>query len=149
MEKIEETDTDIKITESGPSTNNKKKAGKTWLFILIAIVLLAITITLVVFLAKSEPSATGQIRDIFIILMALESLVIGIALVILVIQLAILTNLIQNEVKPILDSTNETVNTLKGTTKFLSNNMVEPVIKLNEYLAGLKKVLEILRLVKH
>jgi hypothetical protein len=32
-----------------------------------------------------------------------------------------LTNLLQNEVKPILNSTTDTVNTLKGTVKFLSN----------------------------
>ena len=32
---------------------------------------------------------------------------------------------------------------LKGTAVFLSDNMVQPVIKLNEYLAGLKKVADI------
>jgi len=76
--------------------------------------------------------------------MALESLLIGFVLVILIVQLARLTNLIQNEVKPILDSTNETVSNLRGTTAFLSANLVEPVIKLNEYLAALQKFTEIL-----
>jgi hypothetical protein len=59
--------------------------------------------------------------------------------VVLVIQFASLINLLQNEVKPILQSTSETVNTLRGTTEFLSENLVEPVIKLNSYLAGLRK----------
>ena len=81
-------------------------------------------------------------RDIFIIFLALESLVIGAALVVLIIQLASLINLLQNEVKPILKSTNETVNTLRGTSAFLSENLVEPVIKLNSYLAGLKKLFD-------
>jgi hypothetical protein len=40
---------------------------------------------------------TDQIRDVFIIFMALESLVIGVALVVLVVQLATLINLLQNE----------------------------------------------------
>jgi amino acid permease len=75
--------------------------------------------------------------------MALESLLIGAALVVLIIQLASLINLLQNEVKPILKSTNETVNTLRGTTEFLSENLVEPVIKLNSYLAGLKKLFDL------
>lgn len=88
---------------------------------------------------------TGRIRDIFIIFMALESLVIGLALIILIVQIARLINLLQNEIKPIVDSTNETVSTLRGTTRFLSDNLVEPVIKLNEYLAGLS---QFLRLVK-
>ena len=65
----------------------------------------------------------------------------GLHLVVMIIQLAALINLLQNEVKPILNSTNETVSTLKGTAKFLSDNMVEPVIKMNEYLAGFKKAI--------
>jgi hypothetical protein len=59
------------------------------------------------------------------------------------IQVAGLINLLQNEVKPILESTSETVNNLRGTTQFLSENLVEPVIKLNSYLAGLRKILGI------
>ncbi len=94
---------------------------------------------------KSNAEVTGKIRDVFIIFMALESLVIGVALVVLIVQLAVLTNLIQNEIKPILDTTNETVNTLKGTVRFLSDNLSEPVIVLNEYLAAVKRLLEIIR----
>jgi uncharacterized protein YoxC len=77
--------------------------------------------------------------------MALETLVVGISLIILVIQLAILTNLIQNEVKPILESTTETVNNLKGTVRFLSNNLTEPVIKINQSLAMTKRFIDLLK----
>jgi hypothetical protein len=104
-----------------------------------AVLLVAGIVTAVFFLVRS-PAAAANVRDIFIIFMAFESLVIGVALVVLVIQLASLINLLQNEVKPILRSTSETVNTLRGTTEFLSENMVEPVIKLNSYLAGLRKL---------
>jgi hypothetical protein len=95
-------------------------------------------------LPSTDINTVARIRDVFIIFMALESLLIGFVLVILIVQLARLMNLIQNEVKPILDSTNETVNNLRGTTAFLSANLVEPVIKLNEYLAALQKFTEIL-----
>ncbi len=122
--------------------------SRTWVVILIAVLLIALIITGIVFLSGRTAEQTGKIRDIFIIFMALESLLIGIALVILIIQLAVLTNLIQNEVKPILDATQDTVKTLKGTTTFLSNNLVEPVFKLNEYLAALKKILDIVRFTK-
>jgi hypothetical protein len=77
--------------------------------------------------------------------MALESIFVGLVLVILMIQLARLINLLQNEVQPILDSTNETISNLRGTTEFLSANLAEPIIKLNEYLAGLQKLTEIFR----
>ncbi|MCS7247162.1 MAG: hypothetical protein NZ840_02845 [Anaerolineales bacterium] len=91
---------------------------------------------------------TALIRDILIILIGFEFLLLGVALILLVIQLARLINLLQNEIKPILDSTNETVNTLKGTTAFLSENLVEPVIKLNEYVAGLQRLLQITGITK-
>jgi hypothetical protein len=88
---------------------------------------------------------TGKVRDIFIIFMALEFLVIGLALIILIVQLARLINLLQQEVKPILDSTNETARTLQGTTAFISEHLVEPIIQLNQYLAGLSKFFTIFK----
>jgi len=91
---------------------------------------------------------TDKIRDVFIIVVALESLVIGVALIVLVMQLASLINLLQNEVRPILQATNETVNTLRGTAEFLGENVVEPVIKLNGYLSGLARMLELMGLKK-
>ena len=51
-------------------------------------------------------------------------------------------------VRPILHATNETVNTLRGTAEFLGENLVEPVIKLNGYLAGLTRMLELMGLKK-
>jgi predicted PurR-regulated permease PerM len=80
--------------------------------------------------------------------MALMMFVIGIALVVLIVQLADLTNLLKNEVKPIINSTNDTVNTLKGTVRFMSDNLTEPVIKLNESLASMKKIAELFRFKK-
>jgi hypothetical protein len=107
--------------------------------IIAGIILLLAAIVAAVYGLTLNEEVTANIRDIFIIFMAFESLIIGAALVILVIQIATLINLLQNEVKPILKATTDTVNTLRGTTEFLSENLVEPVIKLNSYLAGLRK----------
>jgi len=131
-----------------PSTEGAGKPAepksKLWLFILIAVLILAGIIAGTIYLLQPG-SPTDKIRDVFIIFMALEFLVVGVALVILMIQLAVLINLLQNEIKPILNSTNETVNTLRGTVTFLSDNLAEPVIKLNQYMAGFKKLLDLLR----
>jgi hypothetical protein len=130
-----------------PEEEAAKKATmrkQRWIIIGIVagvIIILAALVVAIYFLLQPG-SPTGTIRDIFIILMAFESLIIGAALVILIIQVAGLINLLQNEVKPILQSTTETINTLKGTTEFLSENLVEPVIKMNAYLAGLRKILD-------
>ncbi len=111
------------------------------------IIVLGLFITGFVFLispALTPYDTVARLRDISIILMAIETIIISIALVILIVQIARLTNLIQNEVKPILDATNETVSNLRGTTKFLSDNLVEPVIRLNEIIAVLSRLTELL-----
>jgi hypothetical protein len=110
--------------------------------------LLAAIITAIYFLVRPETPAeqVGRIRDIFLIFMSLESLLIGAALIVLIVQVASLINLLQNEVRPILNATSETVNTLRGTAEFLGENVVQPVIKLNSYLAGLQRVLELMGL---
>jgi len=110
----------------------------------IAAVVLALA-ALFYLLWRPETSAENvqRLRDIFIIVVALETLVIGVALIVLVIQLASLINLIQNEVRPILHATSETVNTLRGTADFLGENVVQPVIELRGYLAGLNRMLEL------
>ena len=71
--------------------------------IISAVVLLALLGIAIYFLLQPG-TPTDRIRDVFIIVVALESLVIGVALVILIIQLASLINLLQNEVRPILKS---------------------------------------------
>ena len=112
--------------------------------IIAVIILVGLFVWGLVSLFVAPPDQTAKVRDIFIIIMAFESLVIGAALIILIIQIATLMNLLQNEIKPIMDATNETVNTLRGTTAFLSENMVEPVVKLNASLAGLQRFIELL-----
>ena len=127
------------------AAHNAALAKQRWILagIIAGVLLLAALLVWAVIALSSHPAAAANVRDIFIIFLALESLVIGAALVVLIIQLASLINLLQNEVKPILKSTNETVNTLRGTSAFLSENLVEPVIKLNSYLAGLKKMFDL------
>jgi ABC-type transport system involved in cytochrome bd biosynthesis fused ATPase/permease subunit len=127
------------------STMNSKDKFRLALIIAAVVLVIAGVVVAIVLLFKAGDTVTAQIRDVFIILLAFVSLIIGAALVILAIQLAVLTNLIQHEIKPILDATNQTVNTLKGTTTFLSDNLVQPVIKLNEYLAGFKKIVDLIR----
>ncbi len=131
---------------SNPTLTAQQKKGLVGLIVGV-VVLLILMVLGVVYLAQPSTD-TARIRDIFIIFLALQSILIGVALVVLLIQLARLINLLQNEVKPILDSTNETVGHLRGTTIFLSEQLVEPVIKLNEYLAGLTQLMAVIGLLK-
>jgi len=131
--------------EEEETVNRAALRKQRWIMagIIVAVILILAGIVVAVIALTKYPAVATNVRDIFIIFMAFESLVIGAALVVLVIQITSLINLLQNEVKPILQSTSETVNTLRGTTEFLSENLVEPVIKLNSYLAGLRKFFDI------
>ena len=111
-------------------------------------VILIVFLCLVLFWLLQPDTPTEVIKNIFIIFLAVEMLIVGVAVVVLAIQVATLINLLQNEVRPMLQSTNETINTLRGTTEFLSENLVEPVIQLNEYLASIKRMLELMGLKK-
>jgi len=115
--------------------------------IIIGVILLIAIIASLIYLTQPGTD-TARIRDIMIIFMAFEMMILGVAMVILMIQLATLINLLQNDLKPIIDATSETANTLRGTAIFLSNNLSEPVIKLNEYASGLYRFIELLGLAR-
>jgi hypothetical protein len=121
------------------SGEEKGSAGKKIGLIIVAMLVLGLVVLGLVLLLQPGTD-TARVRDIFIIFMSLEFLLIGIVMIVLIVQLARLTLLLQNEIKPILDSTNETANTLRGTTAFLSEHLVEPVLKMNQYLAGLNRI---------
>ena len=147
-----ETTSDIVSTsppEETTTTNGADKRSRNILtIIIVGVVVLLILLGVAIFFLLQPATPTDRIRDVFIIIVALESLVIGVALIVLIVQLASLINLLQNEVRPILTATNETVNHLRGTAEFLGENMVEPVIKLNGYLAGMSRVIELMGLRK-
>jgi hypothetical protein len=116
--------------------------------VVAGIVLIAVLISVAIYFLLLPTTPTDKIRDVFIIVVALESLVIGVALIVLIVQLASLINLMQNEVRPILLATNETVNTLRGTVEFLGEEVIEPVMKLSGYMAGLARMLELMGIKK-
>lgn len=84
------------------------------------------------------------IRDIAIVILALESLVIGVVLALLLWQVRSLTHLLQEELKPILDSARETVGTVKGTTHLVSSTIVQPTVKVGSLAAGVRRTWEVI-----
>ena len=84
------------------------------------------------------------VRDIAIIALAVESLIIGLFLIILMWQIRSLTRLLQHEIRPILDSVNETASTVRGTTVFLSDHVVSPMIQAKSLASGVHRALNVL-----
>lgn len=109
--------------------------GVTALFVIALITALLVGIIF----GNSEDVAgiVAIVRDLFIILLALQGMVMCLAVMVLILQLAALINLLQNEFNPIVKNLQETASTLKGTTEFLSENLVTPVIESKAWLAGI------------
>jgi flagellar basal body-associated protein FliL len=145
-----EDDHGIEETLDGAGqTANEKSARRTLIAVIVIVVLLLAGLAAGVFFLAGNPTQTETIRDIFIILLALEFLVIGAAIVVLIVQIARLTALLENEIKPILASTNETVNTLRGTSEFLSNQLVNPVVKTYSSLSAVRRIFDLFRPTGH
>ena len=84
----------------------------------------------------NNPTKTQIIRDIFIIYLGVGLfilipmvMVLIVATTYLILKLNDLIQLLQREILPILLNTQRSVNTIRGTTTFLSDQAVQPVIK--------------------
>ena len=137
---------DPELNNSTSLNGDQVSAKSVFLIILAFVIIIAILAgaVLAIIGMVNHPESTENIRDIVIVFMAAEFLFIGFVLILLVIQLARLTALIRHEVRPILDATNQTVGTIRGTTTFLSDNLVSPVIKANSTIAAVKRAAEML-----
>lgn len=126
------------VEESKSSGMNVKRIIAIASAALIGLIVLLFAIALVLTLVTNGDFASivRVIRDLVIIFLALEGIVIIMSVAILALQVARLVNLLQSEVKPILDNAQETVKTAQGTVEFMGDNLLEPVIRSKGFLAG-------------
>jgi len=108
------------------------------LAVLGGVIVLALVIAIVGGLTNSDGVASmfRILRDFFIIVLALQGILISVALVVLILQLTSLINLLRNEIKPLVDDARATMTTVRGTTQFISKNVSTPVIKIAASMAG-------------
>ncbi len=111
-----------------------------WIVAGVLIGIVALVVILAVLLARGSVDQAAPIiqiiRDIFIIFLALQGILIIIALAVLIAQIARLINLLQSEVKPILENTQDTVKSASGTVRFVTQNVTGPMVKIGGFLAG-------------
>ncbi|MFZ4847763.1 MAG: hypothetical protein ACOYL7_01365 [Caldilinea sp.] len=86
----------------------------------------------------------GTVRDILIIFLALTSIVVWVLLGVLIWQIWRLTRMVQDELKPMIDDTRQTIATVRGTATFMSENVVAPVIQTSSRLAGYRRIVQVL-----
>ena len=99
---------------------------------------------LIVWLASNQAAEVEAVRDVMIIILAMQSCIFGIAALVLLVIVIRLVNMLEFEIRPILEKTNETLGTVQGTTTFVGDNMVKPAIRAKSQLAGIRKGLKTL-----
>lgn len=84
------------------------------------------------------------VRDFSIIFLALSTIVTQIILVLLLLEIRSLSKMLRENIFPILQSADETVRTVRGTSVFVSDNVVTPVVRVSSMAAGIQQALRVL-----
>ncbi len=139
---------------TAPASATELRARRTLIIAIIVVALAVIgMVTLLVFLSINayraamaggppDPGAVvvGLLRDAAIILVAFETLIIGVLLIVLTIQVQTLIAMLRDEIRPMLEAVNDTVATVRGTALFVSHNVVSPTIQAAGFAAGVQRV---------
>ncbi len=125
-------------TTSQPNSTREKMVPKLYIIggVVAAILLGAVVVLAINWLARNFNIQLDVIRDLFIIAIALEACLFGIVLIVLLVMVVRLVNTLEFEIKPILQKTNEIASTAKGTAEFVSENVVQPTMKASSYVSG-------------
>lgn len=121
--------------------------------LLVAFVILGFLIVLAlalwIYAAATPVQGLAALRDVAIVILALESILIMFIMLVIVILLWDLLSVIRRELIPLLQSTlesaSDTAHTVQGTTTFVSEYFIAPLIKTSSTLAGAQAVLRSLR----
>jgi len=84
------------------------------------------------------------LKDVMIILAALASVVVLALLTMLVLQVLSLVTQIKTETKPLIDETQKTVQTVRGTSAFIGDELVKPLITAVSVVGGVQRALQVL-----
>jgi hypothetical protein len=96
------------------------------------------------FVLMIQGGVTGVVRDLVIIFLAVESLVLVGLMVVLVIQMTLLVRMMRDEVRPLIASAQETVNSARGTTQFVSRKIVTPTANAAANAARVTRMFQVL-----
>ncbi len=121
--------------------NRNELVSRTYvvLGIVVTLILSVLFILGIVWLARNHAPAIAALRNVMIIALALMSCIFGIVLLVMFVIVVRLVNMLEFEIRPILEKTNETLGTVQGTTTFVSENVVRPVTRASSNLAGFRK----------
>jgi len=133
----------IQATTDQSAAQTGKKPLVPTLYVVLGVALLIVVAGLfiwaAIWLAQNQAGTIEAVRDIFIIGLSLTSCLFAVVLVLMLIMIIRLVNMIEFEIKPILEKTNETIGVVRGTSVFVSRNVVKPVAKATGFIAGVRR----------
>jgi hypothetical protein len=135
----QEVPTDLQRTGQGQGHS----IGRT-LAIIGIVLIVVLVVASVLYGLVSHPPFTAVLRDISIIVLAMVTAITSILLAVLLFQLQSLIVLLRDEVQPILESINETTGTVRGTTTFVSDAVVTPLIQVSSYASAVRQTLRLI-----
>jgi len=124
-----------------PITAEEKAAKRTQVIMIAGAVLFVAFLVVVIVLMAKFPAVTVVVRDIAIVFVAVTTFLMGLAMILLIFQIQVLIQVLRDEIQPLLQSVNDTASTVRGTTAFVSHNVVSPIIKWAGFSAGMRQVL--------
>ncbi len=114
----------------------------------VALIVLAALIAIGVLLFSNPPVA-AVLRDIFIILLGIQTMIIGLLMVVAVVAIIYvalkmydLTQFVENELRPILRRVDDGVRVVHSRTVFISDAAVKPVIDVLSYGAAVRGIIK-------
>jgi hypothetical protein len=132
-----------------PSSVTGKAGGRLTVVaaVVVVLVILAGTIVFGVVMFRN-PAAAATLRDIFLIILGVQSIVVALLMVVLLAALVYvalklhgLTQFVQTELKPILERADDTMRTVHSRTVFVSDSAVKPVIEVMAYVSAVKSII--------
>lgn len=115
--------------------------------ILLILLLLLAALAAALTAAEAWAPVIQIFRDIFLLILLLESVLLIAAICILLLQAAAFLIMLRAELKPILENARETARLSRATAQFVNSNAVDPLIQIKSFLAGLLAFLrELIRL---
>lgn len=124
-------------------TEAERQMRRRMILIGIGIAVLAVLI-LLAFAGMIAAGVIDEFRDVMIILLAFESLVVGGVTLFLLYQIIMLVTLIHEELIPLIQSAQDTVNSARGTTVYVSRKIVVPSVRAATTVARLQTMARVL-----
>jgi hypothetical protein len=114
---------------------------------IVVVVMLAGTVGFGVLMFRN-PAAAATLRDIFLIVLGVQSMIIGLLLVALLVTMVYvalkvydLIHSVQDNVQPILHRADDTVRTVHSRAVFVSDTAVKPIIEVMAYVSAAKSII--------